>query len=133
MIPRPARGTAKAERRRKRAALDREERETKAQVRRRDLRLCQVPKCYRRDVEVAHVKAKGMGGDHGTRTTTANLICVCAGHHRGPTISLHAGTLRVEARDPERGMNGPRDWFVKQGEHWVEFWIASLAERGGGF
>jgi hypothetical protein len=68
----------------------------KALVRARDLRICRVPGCSRRDIEVAHVRPKGMGGDHGLRTVTSNLICLCVAHHRGPAPSVHSATLRIE-------------------------------------
>lgn len=66
---------------------------------------CRIPWCEETAYEMAHLADKGMGGDHGLRTTTANCVAVCTGHHRG-TRSLHSGHLKFEFLS-SRGADGP--------------------------
>lgn len=45
-------------------------------------------------LELAHLKAKGMGGNpDGSRGGTDNQICCCRTHHQGPR-SIHSGHLK---------------------------------------
>jgi hypothetical protein len=76
-------------------------------VQRRD-RVCRVPGCKARG-ELAHLEAKGMGGDHGLRTTTANCALVCHDHHRGQR-SIHSGDLVVE-KLTAAGADGPLGFY----------------------
>lgn len=71
------------------------------------------------DYEGCHVDHKGIGGDHGARSTSANIIRGCNKHHRGE-YSLHSKHLRVEFLTA-RGCNGPvRVWQREDTstEHW---------------
>ena len=56
-------------------------------------------------LEMAHLKAKGMGGDRGIRTTTRNCAMVCHEHHQG-TRSLHSGHIKWRALS-NKGADGP--------------------------
>lgn len=93
----------------KRKALRAHEAAEKAAVRRRDVR-CRWPNC--RDcattptrLEVAHLDAKGIGGDHGQRTSADRMILLCFPAHQGPR-SLHSGDKRIEPLT-ELGTDGP--------------------------
>lgn len=64
-------------------------------------------------LELAHLKAKGMGGDkRALRTTTANAVALCPAHHRGPR-SLHSGHLTAQPLTPQ-GADGPLVWTLKE-------------------
>jgi hypothetical protein len=54
-----------------------------------------VPRCTFDKHATAHIVAKGMGGDHGTRTKAELMVRSCWYHHQGPW-SLHSYDLRVE-------------------------------------
>jgi 5-methylcytosine-specific restriction endonuclease McrA len=95
--PKPTKGTAKRARKAKRTAVDAFERKEKAYVRQRDGGCCRF--CGTPSREVCHIVSKGMGGDHGIRSSRENLIVLCEEHHRGPILSLHAGTLKAEPDD----------------------------------
>ena len=106
--PKPAKGTALLEKRKDRAAIVAHEAEEKAKVVKRDgLHTCRlVPGCREREKhETAHLDDKGMGGDHGIRTTADTMVRTCFFHHQGEW-SLHSGVLRVEYLTPDR-TNGP--------------------------
>lgn len=106
--PKPAKGTALLERRANRAEIVAHEKAQKAEVVARDgSHTCRlVPNCPEREKhETAHLDDKGMGGDHGTRTTADTMIRACLFHHQG-RWSLHSGDLRVEYLTPEKA-NGP--------------------------
>lgn len=106
-LQKPAKGTALLERRENRAAIKAHEAEQKAQVVKRDgSKHCRlVPHCTEREkFETAHLDDKGMGGDHGIRTTANSMIRSCFFHHQGPW-SLHSKDLRVEYLT-DRGTDG---------------------------
>lgn len=113
----PSRMEARIEREADKARVRDGEDRNKAAARRRDGWMCRFPRCVchrpqlRLHPEVAHVVSKGMGGDHGTRSAVAGLICLCPPRHRESRISLHRGTLKVEALT-DRGMNGPVCWLA---------------------
>lgn len=61
-------------------------------------------------LELAHLKARGMGGNpDGSRNTSANTACICSDHHRG-TRSLHSGHIGYEFLEPEKGADGAMAW-----------------------
>ncbi len=96
--PKPAKGTALLERRAQRAEIRTHEQTEKAKVVARDgSKTCRlVPQCREREkFETAHLDDKGMGGDHGNRTTADTMIRACFWHHQG-RWSLHSHDLRVE-------------------------------------
>lgn len=119
--PKPAKGSLLIERRQKKAELRTHEQTEKAKVVKRDgAKTCRlVPGCSERDkFETAHLDDKGMGGDHGLRTTADRMIRSCFFHHQG-WQSLHSKDLRVEFLT-DLGTNGP-----------IEVWIKD--KRGGWF
>lgn len=95
----PAKGTAllhRIKRRQVRAAL---ETQIRKGVRIRDRQRCRWPGCRWEKkgvrLEVAHLHAKGIGGDKKLRRTTRDqLILLCFLHHQGER-SLHSGDLKV--------------------------------------
>jgi hypothetical protein len=97
----PAKGTATLERQEKRQDIKKHERDVKEAVTKRDgKKVCRLdPNCpYVRKgiaIEGVHLDDKGMGGDHGVRTSVELMVRGCALHHRGPD-SLHQGTRRVK-------------------------------------
>ncbi len=114
LFPKPAKGTRRLEQRAKRQATMAHERDQKALVVRRDgqHRCRLVPGCAERQWhETAHLDDKGMGGDHGNRTTVDTMLRACAFHHQG-AWSLHSGDLRVEYLTPEKA-NGPIEVWAK--------------------
>lgn len=67
---------------------------------------CRVPWCEGWQVcEMAHLDAKGMGGDRGIRTTTDNCMVLCSEHHQGPR-SHHSGHLKIRPLTAN-GADGP--------------------------
>lgn len=79
-IEKPTRGSGWAQHRENRKAINAAEEKVKDDVRRLDKNTCRWPKCencrsYKPRLEAAHViRAKGMGGDHGTVTTIHHLM-----------------------------------------------------------
>lgn len=87
---------------------------TYARVFVRDQGQCRIPGCRDTWVDLAHLEPKGMGGDHGLRTTPANCVLLCAVHHRGPVGSVHAGDLTWRFQDEARGADGPMTWELRE-------------------
>jgi len=114
------------ERHEKRAKRTSHEKSEKEKVRRRD-RHCRWPSCECRALkiaanveEVAHLEAKGMGGDKlGIRTQASKMMLLCHLVHQGPN-SLHSGDKRI-APLTAAGTDGPCAFDVrtKTGQ-WVE-------------
>lgn len=106
---------ARAERDKVKQDVKDTESRNKSLVRKRDGSVCRFPRCachqQRLAPEVAHVIPKASGGDHGNRSGTDNLICLCKLRHKESRISIHAGTLRVEALTV-KGMNDVVRWWV---------------------
>ncbi len=62
-------------------------------------------------LELAHLKARGMGGNpSGTRNVSSNCICCCRLHHQGP-MSLHSGHIKWQALT-DHGADGPLAFTV---------------------
>ncbi len=103
----PPKGSYKLERDAAKVKLKSNEQAEKAKVRIRDgAHYCRlVPRCEFDKHETAHLKAKGMGGDHGTRSIAALMVRSCWYHHQGPW-SLHSYDLRVEFLTDQEA-NGP--------------------------
>lgn len=109
--PKPARGSGFIERKVRRQTVVSFEESEKAKVRRRDVR-CIWPKCencrqFKPRLEVAHGVAKGMGGDHGRRSSASNLSLLDFLTHQGER-SIHSGHKRVRPLNKALGHNGPR-------------------------
>jgi hypothetical protein len=107
--PKPGKGSSLIARVARQKATRAHEAKEKAKVRARDKR-CRWPECkncrdYSPRLEVAHLDAKGMGGDHGMRTTADRMMLLCYLQHQG-VVSLHSGDLRIETLTP-KGTNGP--------------------------
>lgn len=112
----PAKGSTLLATREKRAAIRAHEKAEKADVVARDgSKTCRlVPNCREREkFETAHLDDKGMGGDHGNRTTADTMIRACFFHHQGEW-SLHSGDLRVEYLTPAN-TNGAIEVWAKDG------------------
>lgn len=102
-------GSYLIERREKRKKAKAFEEGEKRKVRTRDVR-CRWPSCeycreFKPRLEVAHLNDKGMGGDHGLRSTADQMLLLCFLIHQGPR-SLHSGDRRIEPLT-ERGTDGP--------------------------
>jgi hypothetical protein len=111
----PAKGTAAKARRACRATIERAERKAKQAAKARDGHCCR--RCGNIDwpggipfLEAAHIDDKGMGGDHGLRSSKASdYVTLCPKCHRGPR-SVHSGHVVIEV-GPSRG-DGPRRFVV---------------------
>ena len=121
----PIRGTAKLHRIERKRRADNREDVQKTKVRKRDGH-CRWPHadpdqrelCRRTRTEVAHLTAKGMGGDPLTIRSKAHLmIRVCC--HQGPG-SLHSGDRKVLFLT-EKKADGPLAFLERRrGEKWAE-------------
>lgn len=109
-VPKPAKGSALIARREKRKQIDALEDAEKHKVRIRDRMQCRWPACeycrrYKNlTLHVAHLNDKGIGGDHGIRSTADQMMLLCSLRHEGP-ISLHSGDCRITPLT-ELGANG---------------------------
>jgi len=113
-IPKGSKVDGTLRRRERRAAIRSNEQAEKAKVVERDGRhTCRlVPNCRERDLfETAHLDDKGMGGDHGLRTTAETMVRACLFHHQGKW-SLHSHDLRVVYLTDEQA-NGPIEIWGK--------------------
>lgn len=108
-FPKRSREDGKREREQKKTEIRTFEQEQKKLVRQRDgAAYCRlVPACSetRGPFETAHLDDKGMGGDHGHRSTADLMVRACWFHHQG-NWSLHSHDLRVEFLTPDKA-NGP--------------------------
>jgi hypothetical protein len=91
------------------------ENDAKALVRKRDVK-CRWPFCancktYKPRLEVAHLKAKGHGGDHGTRSTPDQMILLDHLTHQGGPDSLEQHGIEIEPLT-SAGTDGPCAFWV---------------------
>lgn len=104
-------GSAVLERKASRAQVKKDELGVKAEVTRRDgQKVCRLdPNCPHIKVgiraEGVHLDDKGMGGDHGVRTTRDRMLRGCFIHHQGAK-SIHSGHIRVKYLT-DKGTDGP--------------------------
>lgn len=114
--PKPSKGAYLLERKAKRKAIEAFEDASKRKVRQRDGNKCRWPGCPHKDVrlEVAHLDDKKMGGDHGLRSDTSNLILLCLLCHQGAE-SLHSKDKKIEPLT-ERGTEGPCAFYQRNRE-----------------
>jgi hypothetical protein len=89
---------------------------------------CEYVRHYRR--EIAHARAKGIGGDHGNRSTADQMISGCFMHHQGPR-SLHSGHIRIECLEPENGTNGPIETYDRE-DNTIDVWRLLMRESKAG-
>ena len=145
-LPKPPRGAYRLHRKKDRAEIKLSEDTEKAKVRIRDKR-CRWPRCrHARDtsipLEVAHLVAKGMGGDRfGERSQASGMILLCRAHHQWdpqeghPEGSIERHTLRIEPLT-DLGTDGPcrfLRWFVRMTPTGLEDqWIVWATERSVG-
>ncbi len=73
----------------------------------RDHEVCRICDRAWGDPELAHLKARGMGGSL-SRDTTKNTVLACEDCHRGPR-SLHSGHIKYEFLTTD-GADGPMAW-----------------------
>lgn len=109
-LPRPAKGTARAEKLAERAKLDFIEKTAKRCSKVRDGHRCRFPGCTTNlrqwRLESAHIWTKGMGGDHGFYSADQkHFVSLCFLHHQGAR-SIHSGDLRM-VMGSERLGDGP--------------------------
>lgn len=120
-LRKPVKGSGLIDRKDRRKTIVTSERSEKLTVRRRDVR-CRWPDCeycrrYKPRLEVAHLNAKAIGGDHGIRSTADQMMLLCFLVHQGPR-SLHSGDRKVETLTP-LGTNGPcRYWLNDEQTGW---------------
>jgi hypothetical protein len=113
-IEKPAKGSRWKELRDKRKDIVANEDAVKAEVRRLDQFTCRWPSCeycrrYKPRLEAAHVvRAKGMGGDHGTVTTIRHLMLLDALTHG----EQERGERDVRPLTSE-GTRGPCEFWIK--------------------
>lgn len=132
-LQKPEKGSHwKAGRDRRKAVVAYEERE-KEKVRRRDQK-CRWPHCencraYKPRPEVAHVVAKGMGGDHGLKSSADQMMLLDYLTHQGGPDSVEQHGRRIEPLTPA-GTDG-RCAFYRVGEDGREYVVAIELAPGG--
>lgn len=113
-LQKPAKGSgliARLTRRRDAKASEESEKDT---VRRRD-RICRWPHCehckrFKPRLEVAHLRAKGMGGDHGVRSTADQMVLLDYLTHQGEDGLERHGREIVPLT--AAGANGPCEFWA---------------------
>ena len=113
-LQKPHKGASLIERRTRRKETVAREDAEKAKVRARD-RICRWPRCencrrFKPRLEVAHHRAKGMGGDHGTRSTADQMVLLDVLTHQGGPSSLEQHGRRIEPLTP-LGTSGPCEFW----------------------
>lgn len=99
----PLKGSVTGDRRARAAKVKRIERKAKLAAKVRDEYTCR--RCGQDAHEAAHIDTKGMGGDHGLRSSLrSDYVTLCHDCHQGP-FGLHSGRLRLVV-GPQRG-DGP--------------------------
>lgn len=114
MFPKPAKGSGLIERKEKRKDVEAAEELQKRIVRLRD-HVCRWPKCencrrYKPRLEVAHLDAKGFGGDHGYRSDASEMILLDYLTHQGYLgLEQHGKRIVPLTKD---GTNGPCEFYA---------------------
>lgn len=95
----------------------RDERDHKAESKRRDGHRCRFPLCGCRKLglrlESSHGVHKGMGGDpKGLRSDVENLLTLCVHRHQDGAVSVTKGTLEPVPLDRAKGFSGPVKFLV---------------------
>lgn len=107
----PERGSGVLAKEARRAEIEAHERAVKQRTKRRDggCRWPEASDC-RGILEGAHIEAKGMGGDHGERTHTGNVVTLCLWHHRKGPASIHSPNGRIDC-ETDAGADGPLSFW----------------------
>ena len=113
-------GSALIERKERRREIEAHEAREKDAVRSDDKR-CRWPHCencraYKPRLEVAHLDAKGYGGDHGLRSDRTQMILLDYLTHQGRDGLEQHGRRIVPLT--ERGTRGPCEFWRKGKEGW---------------
>lgn len=111
--PRPAKGTARKMQQARRRLIETNELAAKTRAKLRDgyaCRRCGMTDyhgfCYWNPIEAAHIRSKGMGGDHGRHSHhQRDYVTLCHDCHQGPR-SVHSGHVRIVVLGPKLG-DGP--------------------------
>lgn len=113
-LQKPERGAHDIERKLARRAIETFEEAQKTIARRRDGYRTRWPSGnpLKLRLEVAHYKSKGMGGDHGRRSSSRDLITLTYLDHQG-TRSIHSGHKRIVPLDKEKRMAGPCEFYER--------------------
>lgn len=111
----PARGSGLIARHKAKAETKAYEEAQKRDVRARDRR-CRWPNCenckqFKPRLEVAHLDAKGQGGDHGVRSAASMMILLDFLTHQGE-LGLERHERKIEPLT-SRGTAGPCAFYVK--------------------
>ena len=114
--PKPAKGTLKRERAKRKRGRKSLELEQMQAVRDRDIS-CRFPMCGCRHLgtafHVAHLRHRGIGGNPaGDRTQRAGMVLFCSTRHHDSIIALDRGTMICEPLT-ERGTDGPVRWLIE--------------------
>jgi hypothetical protein len=125
LFPKPAKGSSLIDRKERRKAIEAAEEREKDAVRADDRR-CRWPQCencrrYKPRLEVAHLEAKGYGGDHGTRSDRTQMVLLDYLTHQGADGLEQHGRRIVPLT--ERGTRGPCE-FWRRGEDGVFYLVA---------
>lgn len=123
----PAKGSSLIERKSRRKEIEAFEEAEKAKVRKRD-RHCRWPHCanckkFEPRLEVAHVVAKGMGGDHSLKSSADQMVLLDFLTHQGED-GLERHGRKIEPLTAE-GTDGPCAFYVADG---VGGWILVAEE-----
>lgn len=115
MFPKPSKGSYLIERKERRKSVEAHEDAEKDAVRAAD-GYCRWPHCehcrrYKPRLEVAHLDAKGFGGDHGTRSDRTQMILLDYLTHQGSDGLEQHGRRIVPLTD--RGTRGPCEFWRK--------------------
>jgi hypothetical protein len=121
-LPKGHKGQSYMEARTRRKAVKAAEDAAKEEVRKRD-KSCRWPHCanckaYKPRLEVAHLDAKGMGGDHGTVSGPDQMILLDFLTHQSGPRSLEQHGKRIDPITAQ-GTNGPCEFWAKdENEQW---------------
>lgn len=126
-IPKPAKGSYRAEKLAARATIEYVETRAKATAKRRDGRRCRRPGCATNlrqwRLEAAHLDDKAMGGDHGLRSSLpSDFVSLCVLCHQGER-SIHSGDLRMVPLTDSRG-DGPVRFDRIEESGWVAIGVS---------
>ena len=126
-LPKSPKGTVYKDARTRRKAIVAAEETAKQIVRRRDGR-CRWPQCancadFKPRLEVAHLDAKGFGGDHGTVSSPEQMILLDFLTHQSGVDSLEQHGRRIVPLTAD-GTSGPCE-FWQQDQRTGEWYLVA--------